>query len=464
MKVHRHASEWPRHVPLLLAILVFLFLPLLLVARAGAGNAASAVPAGMNPCLSDDPYSLENLRRILNNPAPSGGVQQINPYLTVEFIDAGILLEDDPDAPLLELTDPPGSGADEPPADEADYREVQLRVFNPVTRNEFHLIAKQTMLDDILQCHQQAGWTSATEGVDDPSPEHSTLLLPFVARNSQVISNTVTVNPQSPAGWSNGNDTRIIRSPTTLWPWRTISQFSYSNPDDSRCTGTLIGPRHLVTAAHCINKQGTNQWYTIRVTPGKNGVDNEPYGNSVISLSPAPGTEVWYFTPWRWRDPNLTHWQWDWGLIVIPDRLGDLTGWMGYAALSGNYLKTVSNYNRGYPLCGTDNQPINGVGCQDSRLYGDTKTCGIGNFYNPGPDGWNRRISVSCDMSGGHSGSAVYNYFWDASLGKYVPVVAMVASTESCKTCGPNNNYPNVMRRITPGDLSTISWLRETFP
>jgi V8-like Glu-specific endopeptidase len=464
MKTYPHSSARPHHGSLLLAMLVLLFLPLLLAARTPAGSALSTVPAAENPCLSEDPYGLEILRRILNNPEPPSGVEQINPYLTIEFTGAGVLLADEPDAPVLELTDPPGSGADEPPAEEPDYRQVQLRVFNPGTGNEFHLIAQQEMLDHILQCHRQAGLTSATEGVDNPSPEGSTVLLPFVANRSDVISNTVTVAPLSPAGWSNGNDTRILRTLTTAWPWRTISQFSYSNPDDSRCTGTLIGPRHLVTAAHCINKQGTNQWYTVRVTPGKNGVDNEPYGNSVISLSPAPGTEAWYFTPWQWRDPNLTHWQWDWGLIVIPDRLGDLTGWMGYAALSGNYLKTVSNYNRGYPLCGTDNQPINGVGCQDSRLYGDIKNCGIGSFYNPGADGWNRRISVSCDMSGGHSGSAVYNYFWDATLAKYVPVVAMVASTQSCTTCGPNNNYPNVMRRITPGDLSTISWLRETFP
>lgn len=445
-----------RYLRLLFAVVMLLALPVVLGARPATGDEPSGRTA--QPCLSDDPFSLADLRDILNDPAPSREIRRINPYMTVRFTGTGELVDERPESATVDVMDRPSSGEGEPPAEEADYREVELRVFNPTTQNEFQLVAQQPMLDEVLGCHQRAGWTGATEGMDEALEDYL-LRLPIVLRSGQRAGAGVAV--ASPAGWSNGVDTRIVRSPTTLWPWRTISQFRYGNVDESRCTGTLIGPRHLVTAAHCINKQGTNQWFTIRVAPGKDGVGNEPYGESVISLNPPAGTEAWYFTPWRWRDPDLTHWQWDWGLIVIPDRLGDQTGWMGYAALSGSYLKTVSNYNRGYPLCGTSNDPAN---CQDGRLYGDTFTCGIGNFYNQGADGWNRRISVSCDMSGGHSGSAVYNYFWDSNLGQYVPVVAMVASTQSCSTCGPSDKYPNTMRRITPGDLGTISWLRETFP
>lgn len=450
------------HGQILLFVIVLL-LALSLFAGVGADGAQvvspGASPAGAEgPCLEGDPYNLEVLRRVLDDPNPPQGVQTINPNLTVEFVDQGALMESQPEFPSFELDDPASDGESEPPPDEADYREVQLQVFNTTTENVFHMVAQQGMLDDVLDCHQSEGRTSATQGRDDDAGEDQLTWLPAINGTGQA---SPTPSAQTPDGWSNGVDTRIMRTATTSWPWRTISQFRYGTVDESRCTGTLIGPRHLVTAAHCINQQGTNTWFTIRVAPGKNGVGNEPFGESVISTNPAPGTSAWYFTPWQWRDPNLTHWQWDWGLIVIPDRLGDMTGWMGYVALSGNYLKTVANYNRGYPLCGTSNDPAS---CQDARLYGDYLNCNIGGFYNAGPDNWNRRIAVSCDMSGGHSGSAVYNYFFDSNLGQYVPVVAMVASTQTCTTCGPSDNYPNVMRRITPGDLGTISWLRETFP
>ncbi len=365
MRYDRRSRERLQGRVLLLVIVVLVALALFAGTGADGAQVVSpqASPAGAEgPCLGDDdPYDLEGLRQILDDPNPPRGLQTINPYLTVEFVGQEALMDGQPAFPTLEVEDPASDGEGEPPADEADYRVIELQAFNTTTENVFHLVAQQEMLDDVLDCHQSEGRTSATEGRDDAEGEDQLTWLPAILRNGTPDP----VGPRAPDGWSNGIDTRIMRTATTSWPWRTISQFRYGSVDESRCTGTLIGPRHLVTAAHCINDQGTNTWFTIRVAPGKNGVGNEPYGESVISTNPAPGTSAWYFTPWQWRDPNVTHWQWDWGLIVIPDRLGDMTGWMGYVALSGNYLKTVANYNRGYPLCGTANDPAS---CQDARF------------------------------------------------------------------------------------------------
>jgi V8-like Glu-specific endopeptidase len=454
------------------ALLVALALPFAAAAAPTPAASAPTDPSADGPCLVGDPFNLDKFADLVSDDTPPRGVQTINAEMTVEFVGEGKLLL----PASVEMPEEKAEDGERDPEEgnEPLYRQIQLRLFNTRTLNEFLVVMNQAMLEEIADCHAKTGRQSATAGVDDPARTEvaNRLLLPVTQAQSRPLDSLPGVaGPARPAvapgGWSNGIDTRSIRTPTTLWPWRAISQFRYGSTDESRCSGTLIGPRHLITAAHCINEQGTNNWFTIQVTPGKNGVGagqaQQPYGSSTIKPNPDPGTEAWYFTPEPWRNPAQTGGQWDWGLIVIPDRLGDQTGWMGYVARPGNELRNVNQLNRGYPLCDNDrgNQPAN---CQDSRLYGDSAYCDIGSFFAKGPDGWNRRFTVSCDLSGGHSGSAVYHYFFDISLAKFVPVVAAVVTHEACSTCGLFDFYPNTARRITPGDLATISWLREVFP
>jgi V8-like Glu-specific endopeptidase len=232
-----------------------------------------------------------------------------------------------------------------------------------------------------------------------------------------------------------------------------------------------VGPRHLITAAHCLVNFGTSNWKTRVLTPGRDGQNVMPYGQTQITANPPPGVESWYIVPDPWLDPNTNddgteEFQWDIGMVLTVDRLGEQTGWMGYNAYPASDLNTRNQLNRGYPRCDVQEAPD---GCQPHRLYGDSEYCDVGVYHHPGSNGWNREFSFSCDISRGHSGSPLYHYRYVPSWNAQGPYVAAVVSWHECLDdapgqCTTSDNFPNHARRITPWARDALSWLREQFP
>lgn len=426
-------------------------------------HAEAQAPVGSGePCVQGDPFQLEQLRTVLSSDQPPDDIQ-INRFLTVKTLGVGKLISETVEIPPFEPSSTPGDTEPNEP-DRLEVNTTQFIVFNTRTQYEFELTLDGDMLNQIRECYTENRLDQGnTDVFEDPTTfdEPKELFLP-----SMLSSDGNPTHNSGSRARSNGIDNRIIRQPTTNWPWRTIAQFGEG------CSGTMIGPRHLITAAHCINERGTSNWYTVTVRPGRDTAadDPTPYGQSTISLDPPPGVEAWYFTHPQWRNPNTAGGQWDWGMIVIPDRLGDQSGWMGYAAFVGSYLKQHNQYNRGYPACWV-NRPDTPADCQQGRLYGDLNTCKLGAFNNPGPDNWNRTINHTCDTSGGHSGSPMYQYYYDGALNRYVPVVVGVHYGSRCdknfdsdEICNLFDFYPSVIRRNTPTEFAIISYFREVFP
>ena len=426
------------------------------------------IPAAAEPlqqsaaCLPDDPYDLDTMIQVMSRPNPPTVPVQLNDDLTLVYVGVGDMIADGEDDTEPGPTPRPNPRPTEPDPAQTSYGPMKIRAFNNANRFMFDIIMSERMLKRIDRCREEAGLTSADGGEDGFGPaEGQHVFLPLLLNGSAGTGPAAATR-----GWSNGDDTRIVRSPTTLWPWRTIAQQSFVGDDESRCTQTLIGPRHMVTAAHCIVNFGTTAWKTRELTPGRNGPGISPYGMTTITPNPAPGQTVWYFVPSQWTDPGTSNqWVWDWGMVVIPDFLGNQTGWMGYGAWSAGVLNGETHLNRGYPRCNVPNYGGEPANCQPARLYGDTKACELGDYSDQLADGWNRRISVSCDLSKGHSGSAVYHYRYDPHLDKTVPVVTMVVSTEVCgSSCSATNDFPSTARRLTPADVAVISFFREAFP
>lgn len=109
-------------------------------------------------------------------------------------------------------------------------------------------------------------------------------------------------------------DARVLVDKTTEAPFRYICNLEYEYPGAGRramCTGTLIGPRTVLTAGHCLAKL---DWKRMRVIPGRHGT-LEPLPATQVATKPilAPG--------YKKRTPT------DYGIIHLADPIGTKIGY-----------------------------------------------------------------------------------------------------------------------------------------
>ncbi|MCA9611294.1 MAG: trypsin-like serine protease, partial [Myxococcales bacterium] len=263
-------------------------------------------------------------------------------------------------------------------------------------------------------------------------------------------------------GWSNGVDTRSLMGTYNVAHTHTAYRRIVSLGTNGGCSGTLVGPKHIVTAAHCIRDFRNRRWVGSTAYAGRSG---QNAWRSSAGYNPDPKVaSTWYWVPGGFlsRADGQTSMPfsatpWDIGVLVThSSRLGDAVGWMGwYWWGSDSDFGNRTRYNRGYPVCGRDNSPAS---CRTLGLYGDSRWCATGEYSSPDGDGINRRFRFHCDISGGHSGSSLYHYLDGDTL-----VVTGIVSWEHCKTCSANDDRPNTGVRITKEYSGVISSLRQMF-
>ncbi|NMO14272.1 trypsin-like serine protease [Pyxidicoccus fallax] len=190
------------------------------------------------------------------------------------------------------------------------------------------------------------------------------------------------------------DDRTVVNSDATLqtWPYRAVGPIIYDeNATTGTCTATMIGPRHAVTAAHCLHDNAGTWYWPLYFSPGHkgSGADRTPNGayRKVVA---------------RYARTHAT--AWDYALLILEDKPETANlGYLGFGWwTSDSFYQDRAMRVWGYPVWNNT--------CAASPLASDD--CG-GYMYRSSCTISNTTSDVlyhKCDTQGGNSGSAIQSY------------------------------------------------------
>jgi protease YdgD len=173
------------------------------------------------------------------------------------------------------------------------------------------------------------------------------------------------------------------------YPWRAFGKIKFGKNSGWMCSGTLIGPRHIMTNSHCVDMK-----FPIYFYPSYN---NGEYLHKTPMTTWA--TYVYWGTPTS-DTSSGTHVlgqgfkkEGDWAILVLNEPIGNKFGWLGTKSWSDSWLNKNVWKNVAYPNAGELNKfgeyPLFQQGCAVRENRGDY-------------------LFHDCDSNQGASGSAIF--------------------------------------------------------